>query len=307
MNSANLDLNLLAVFDAVWRERSVSRAAAALGLPQPTASNALARLRRALGDPLFVRRGGGVVPTARAERLAASVGPGLAAIARSLAGGGTEGFDPLRSDRRFTLIMTDIAEAVILPPLLEACRAAAPNLGFRTLQLGARETRQALESGAVDLAVGYMPDLAAGIRQQRLFETAYACIVSARRKAHGGGMTRAAFLAARHAVAEAAGTGHHVVERALARAGLAPRIFVRVPNFLALPMIVAATDMVATVPRLLGHILSRSAALRVLDHPLDLPRLDIRQFWDERFDADPGNRWLRATLRGVFARIDWGD
>jgi DNA-binding transcriptional LysR family regulator len=306
MNTGSLDLNLLAVFDAVWRERSVSRAAAALGLPQPTASNALARLRRALGDPLFVRRAGGVAPTARAERLAAAVGPGLAAIAGGVAGGG-EGFDPQRADRLFTLIMTDIAEAVILPPLLDACRAAAPRLRFRTLQLGTRETRHALDSGAVDLAIGFLPDLAAGIRQQRLFETAYACIVSARRKAPAGGMTREAFLAARHAVAEAAGTGHHVVERALARAGLAPRIFVRVPHFLALPMIVAATDMVATVPRPLGHIMRRSASIRVLAHPLALPRLVIRQFWDERFDADPGNRWLRATLRGVFARIDWGN
>lgn len=304
MNVRGIDLNLLALFDAVMRHRSVSRAAAALGLPQPTASNALARLRRALGDPLFVRRPGGVVPTAGAERLAEAVGPGLAAIAGALAR--PTGFDPARSDRLFTLIMTDIAEAVILPRLVDACRAHAPGLRFRTLQLGQRETRAALESGAVDLAIGYIPDLVAGIRQQRLFETDYACIVAARNRAFADGISRAGFLAARHAVAEAAGTGHHVVERALARAGLAPRIAVRVPHFLALPMIVAASDMVATVPRPLGHILRQGAAIRVLPHPLDLPRLAIKQFWDERFDADPGNRWLRATFRAVFARIDWG-
>ncbi len=311
MNIGGLDLNLLRAFDAVYRHRSVSRAAGALGVPQPTLSNALHRLRAALGDALFVRTQGGMNPTPFADGIAADIRDGLDALARGLAR--RAGFDPARERREFTLIMIDMAEAVILPPLLEACRRHAPSVTFRTVQLGERETRAALEAGKVDLAIGFFPALKGGAHQQTLFETEYVCIAGARSGAgHGAGasggtLSRSAFRTARFVVADAQGTGHDTVERALERAGLGGRIAVRVPHFLALPMIVAHTDLLATVPRPLGHILRGAADIRLYRHPLALPRLRIRQVWHERFHRDPANRWLRAVLRDVFAKVDWGE
>src|SRR5690554_1041142 len=134
-NIRSLDLNLLLVFDAVLRHRAVSRAAAALGVPQPTASNALRRLREIFDDRLFVRASGGVIPTPFAERIAPHVRDGIAAFDRTFQF--KNDFDPAVAQRLFTILMTDIAEAIILPRMLEACRRAAPGVSFRTIQLSA--------------------------------------------------------------------------------------------------------------------------------------------------------------------------
>jgi len=304
MNIGDIDLNLLVGLDAVFRTRSVSRAAAELGVTQSALSNSLRRLRRTLDDPLFVRSAGAMVPTPLCERIARSVGPALSQIERGLAGGWS--FDAGRQARTYRLIMTDIAEAVLLPSLVEACRREAPTVSFRTIQLSTEETREALRSGEVDLAVGYLPDLRTGVQQQRLFVSDYVCMARRDHPTIGETISRAQFLAAEHALAEAAGTGHLRVEAMMKRAGIGGRISVRVPHFLALPFIVAASDMVATVPRPLAYIMRHAAATRTLEHPFPLAGPEIRQFWHERYNQDPANRWLRTLLRRVFAAVDWG-
>lgn len=297
-----LDLNLLVIFDAVFRHRNVSRAAEALDLSQPAVSNGLRRLRDHFQDRLFVRSAAGMLPTPAAETLWGAVGQALAQIDSGLST--RQAFDPLTAVRQFAVIMTDIGEVVFLPPLIEHCRERAPNVSFRTLQLSSAETVRALESGAVDLAVGFVPDLKSGVYQQRLFETRYVCLVGREGPAR---ISRRDFLAARHAIADAEGTGHYVVEETLAELGLAARIGLRVPHFLALPMIVAASDMIATIPQPLGSVFSRLGTVRMVDHPLRLPKLEIRQFWHERFHDDPANRWLRQTVFELFSGKVWGE
>lgn len=292
----NIDLNLLIVFDAIWRNRQISRAAAELGTTQPTLSNALGRLRKSTDDALFVRGDGAMVPTPFAERLAHEWCAGLAAIRRGLSG--KTKFDAGRDRREFSIIMTDIAEAVILPHLVEACRKGAPGISFRTVQVAMDGTLPALRSGEVDLAVGYIPGLRSGVKQQVLFETEYMALARVDHPSlQDGKLSKGAFLRCRHAVAEAQGTGHAIVERALRRHGLAERVGARVPHFLSIPMIVASSDFIATVPRPLGRLMAGALPVVVLPHPLKLPRLSIRQFWHERFNAEPSNRWLRRTLR----------
>jgi DNA-binding transcriptional LysR family regulator len=299
MNVLPLDLNLLVVFDAVWRYRNVSRAAEAVGLSQPAVSNALRRLREHFHDPLFVRSASGMLPTTTAQELGATVSEALARISGGLAR--RHAFVAASAARTFTIIMTDVGEIVFLPRLLEHCKREAPGVSIRTVQMRADETRSALESGAVDLAVGFVPDLRTGVYQQRLFETEYVCIVRRSHPRIGERITRTEFQAARHAIAEAEGTGHYVVERTLSRLKPRPQIGLRAPHFLALPMIVGGTDLVATVPRPLADALGRSAGVRLLEHPLKLPRIEIKQFWHQRFHEDPGNRWLRGTIAGLYA------
>lgn len=295
MNIRNLDLNLLLVFDAVLRHRAISRASTALALPQPTASNALRRLRAIFDDQLFVRTSGGVMPTPFAERIAPHVREGIAAFDRTFQLK-TE-FDPAKARRLFTILMTDIAEAIILPRMLEVCRVAAPGVSFRTIQLSADAIVPALRSGDVDLAIGYIPGLRSGVMQQLLFMSDYACIARAKHSAIRKTLTKQLFCNARHAVAEAHGTGHDIVEKTLHKAGA--QIGARVPHFLALPLIVGSSDMLASVPRPLGKLMLNIADIRIHNHPLDLPAIPIRQFWHERFNDDPGNRWMRATFRKV--------
>lgn len=300
VNIRAVDLNLMLVFEAVWRHRAVSKAAAALALPQPTVSNALRRLREIFDDQLFVRASGGVIPTPFAENIAVHVRDGLAAFDRTLHF--DKEFDPAVAQRLFTILMTDIAEAIILPRLLEACRQTAPGVSFRTIQLSGDAIVPALRSGDLDLAIGYIPALRTGVMQQMLFMSDYACLASARHAKIRRHLTKPLFRNARHAIAEAHGTGHDIVEKTLHKLGLDRQIGARVPHFLALPLIVASSDMLATVPRPLGKLMRQIADIRIHDHPFSLPAIPIRQFWHERFNDDPGNRWLRRTFRTVLGQ-----
>src|SRR6266567_3629646 len=192
MNVAQLDLNLLGVFDAVWRLKSVSRAAVDLGLSQPATSNAIRRLRAHFGDRLFVRTADGMLPTPLAEEIGPVVSGALGQIRLGLQR--RREFDPREVARTYTIIMTDIGEIVFLPALLRHLKEAAPGISLRIVQLSTAETPRALQSGAVDLAIGFMPDLKTGVYQQLLFTTDYVCIVRADHPTIRERMTRQQFL-----------------------------------------------------------------------------------------------------------------
>jgi DNA-binding transcriptional LysR family regulator len=158
MNIKDLDLNLLRLFDAVWRTRSVSRAAETLDLSQPAASQGLARLRALLGDALFVRSGGGVAPTPRAERLAQAVQSALATLEEAL--NESEVFDPLQARKTFRMHLSDIGESRFLPELMATLRREAPGTRLEAAPLPHDEIAAALDSGRIDIAIGYLPIVA---------------------------------------------------------------------------------------------------------------------------------------------------
>jgi DNA-binding transcriptional LysR family regulator len=297
MNLASLDLNLLRVFDAVYTHRNVSAAASALSMSQPAVSNALKRLRREFADELFTRSPQGMSPTPQADRAAATVSQALGLLRDGLEPGPL--FDPAKARRGFTMIMSDIGEIVFLPELLRFLQETAPNVRIEAVTLPVREARLAMEAGAVDLAIGFLPDLKAGFYQQRVFEQKYVCMVRQGHPRIGESMSMKTFIEARHAVVNAEGTGHGIVEAMFERAGLAPEMVVRLPHFLAAPMVVAATDLVATVPFKLGELYARTLPLRLLPHPLKIPAFQVNQYWHRRFHKDPANQWLR----GHFARL----
>src|SRR5882672_592293 len=174
VNVADLDLNLLRAFDAVLRDGSVTAAAERLGLSQPAMSNALARLRRLLGDPLFMRTASGMRPTPFAQQLAAPVQQALDLIRASFSQ--QAGFDPGTSDRIFRLQLTDVGEIAFLPPLLERLQRDAPRVRIETQHLPQDEVSDALASGDVDVAVGFLPELSSGVVAQRLFRDRYVCL-----------------------------------------------------------------------------------------------------------------------------------
>ncbi len=305
MNPNRIDLNLLKVFDAILQTSSVTIAASNLGLTQSAVSNALSRLRDALGDPLFVRTSEGMVPTPRASEIAVPIRQGLATIRQTLEN--YAGFDPATAERTFRLFMTDVGQMVLLPSLIDQIRAAAPGVDIQTAQVPPFRLREAaMESGDVDIAVGYFLDFEGPFHCQRLFSQSFVCVVRSDHPRIQGGMDIDEFLRADHLVYLPSGGGHgyqeNLVERFFLEHGIQRRVAIRVAHFLGIWKILEHSDLVLTIPCRLAHVCAGMIGAQVLDPPVELPSFDVTQYWHERFHHDPANRWLRqqiATLYGV--------
>jgi DNA-binding transcriptional LysR family regulator len=298
VNIADLDLNLLRAFDAVLQERSVTAAARRLGLTQPAVSNALARLRGLLGDPLFVRTPAGMDATPAARALGEPVRQALGLLEAALAHG--PGFDPATSTRIFRFYMSDIGQVEFLPPLVERVQRAAPGVRLEALATEVEEIGDALASGALDLAMGFLPGLGPPVRRRHLFRDAYACLMRADHPTVGKTMTRRQFLDASHVLVPYRGGGHRVIEEALERAGVTRRIALRVAHFTVVPMVLGRSDLVLILPWRVAKVFERRGRLKALKPPLPIPPADVGLHWHERYDADPGNRWLRDQLLDLF-------
>lgn len=290
----SLDLNLLVVFRAIWDHRNVSRAAEALGVSQPTVSHALRTLREHFNDRLFVRCAGGVMPTPLAQSLSNRIAQALASLEQGLEM--RDQFDARTSRKRFTIVMTDIATAIILPRIIDICREEAPFISFQAIELPTESVLSTLREGTADLAVEFNPALHTSLLHKPLFKSEYVCIVSAKHPRIGRRLSRSDFMRERHAVAQAQGTGHHAVESTLQRLGLVHQIGARVPHFLALPFIITSSDMIATIPRPLAEVMLGVAPVKIFPTPVRLPKLTIDLLWHERLHDDMAARWLRELL-----------
>ena len=299
MNVGEVDLNLLRVFDAVLRERGVTRAAQRLRLTQPAVSNALGRLRALFGDALFVRTPRGMEPTPFARELDEPVRQALALIESALAQ--RAGFDAASSTRAFRFYMSDLGEISFLPPLVERAQRVAPGVRLESVALGLEDIEEALAGGALDLAIGFLPGLGGPVRRRRLFRDPYVCLMRADHPRIGARLTRKLFLEASHALVSSSGSGHRVIEEALERNGLTRRIALRVPHFTVVPMVLARTDMLLTLPARVARVYEAGGRFKSLPPPVPIPAADVGVHWHERFERDPGNRWLRELVLEMFA------
>jgi DNA-binding transcriptional LysR family regulator len=296
MNVQDIDLNLLRVFDAVLHERGVTPAATRLGLTQPAVSNALARLRKLFGDPLFVRTAEGMDATPFARELAEPVRQALALLESALAHG--PGFDAATSTRAFRFYMSDLGQIEFLPPLIERVHGAAPGVRLEAAALDVEDIGAALAAGALDLAVGFLPGLGAPIRRTALFRDPYVCLMRADHPVKS--LTKKRFMEASHVLVTYRG-GHRVIEEALDRAGLSRHIALRVPHFTVVPMVLERTDLILTLPARVGRVYEARGSFKTLPVPVPIPPADVGVHWHERFEADAGNRWLREQIVALFA------
>jgi DNA-binding transcriptional LysR family regulator len=288
-----MDMKLLAVFDEIYKTRSVSRAGENLGLAQTSVSLSLGRLRRLFNDPLFVRTANGMVPTPHAAELIQPLRQALDLL--RVATRQKVVFDPTTSQRRFRISMTDISHLEFLPGLIQRVNALAPGIHIQVLRI-TPETPKLLESGESDLAFGFMPELEAGFYQQRLFEQGFACVV---RKGHPRidvRITASLYKREKHVAITAPGTGHHLVERELERLGVKRRIALTLPTLPGLGRLLANTELIATVPERVAQMLVGISEVRALAPPFPFPTFAIKQHWHERYQLDPANRWLRGVV-----------
>ncbi|HWM81127.1 MAG TPA: LysR family transcriptional regulator [Pseudolabrys sp.] len=301
MNSSNsgLDLNLLRVFDAVYQTGSVTRAASLIGLSQPAISHALTRLRRSLKDPLFIRSPQGMLPSARADEIYDAIHRALSLVDNCVS---NAGFDPSREIRTFILGMNDISEVVFLPALMNHLKEVAPGIKIRTEHLSAEEVVDGLRSGAIDLAVGFLPSsLDEDFQAKILFEEHYVCMVNARHSvARRRRLNKRDFLQSAHAVVGTENSGHVLAENLLTQLRLEGRIVLRVPHFLTIPLIVAQNDLIVTVPSRLGLAISTHVDVRLLPYPEKIPSFPVSICWHAREEINPENRWLRETFVSLF-------
>ena len=299
MELRELDLNLLLVFHEVFRQRQISAAARRLKVTQSAVSNALARLRRATGDELFVRTTEGMQPTPYAERMAGPVGTALTQIEQALRP--EQGFDPASTRRRFTIAMTDVGETYFMPKLIEECARLAPAVDIASVRAGLVDLRVEMEAGRVDLAIGAFDDAPAVLYQRRLFQQAY---VSMFRQGHplAEGMGALERIGdARHLVVTAMESPYDGINQALEDAGIAVDLSFRVPHFAAVPYILSTTDLVATVPQKLAERAAGPFQLQYVKSPLLLPALQTNMFWHRRYNHDEGVLWLRTLVADLFA------
>jgi DNA-binding transcriptional LysR family regulator len=300
MNVRDIDLNLLRVFDAVLRERGVTPAAARLGLTQPAVSNALARLRALFGDALFVRTPAGMDATPFARGVAEPVRQALALLESALAHG--PGFEPASATRAFRFYMSDLGQVEFLPPLVERVQRAAPGVRLEAVAADLQHIGDALGTGALDLAVGFLPALGPPVERHALFRDPYVCLMRAGHPAIARKLTLKRFLEASHVLVTYRGGGHRVIEEALERAGAARRIALRVPHFTVVPMVLERTDLILTLPARVARVYERQGHFKALPPPLAMPPAEVAVHWHQRFDADPGNRWLRAQVIELFSQ-----
>jgi DNA-binding transcriptional LysR family regulator len=298
MHVPQIDLNLLRLLDAVYRTGSVSRAAEQLGVTQPAASQGLARLRRLLNDALFVRAGGAMAATPRAERLAGAVRQALSTLEQALAE--SPGFDPVASRRTFRLHLSDIGEARFLPGLMAVLKREAPQVRLETSALPHAAITRALDDGGIDLAIGFLPGVR-DVRSVRLLEDRYIVLLRdghpfarrARRTASLEDLRKLEFAAVRT---------HAETLRILHLLKLDDRLRLTADHFLALPSIVRETDLAVLMPRDIALRFARAGEHRIVESRLPRRDFAVSMHWSHRFDADPALRWLRERTTALFGK-----
>ena len=303
----DFDLNLLRVMVALYDARSVGRAAQALGVSQPAMSAALARLRQAFGEPLFVRTARGMSPTPRAHALATGAREVLARVADQVLSAAS--FEPATTTATFTFALSDVGEMVFLPKILEGLREQAPHAVVRSVSLPPARLEQAMESGEVDLAVGYFPDLkSSAFFQQRLFTHRFACLLRADHRIRGRKLTLEQFLSLGHAVVRAEGRSQEILEKYLERKKIARHIVLLTPHFMSIPTIIGKSDLVVTLPHAIGLYFSQAGAnIKVMEPPLAIPPIELRQHWHRNAHHEAKSKWLRGLVSSLFndASDEW--
>jgi DNA-binding transcriptional LysR family regulator len=299
MELARLDLNLLLVFHHLLREKRVSNVATVLSMSQPAVSSALGRLRASLGDELFLRTQSGMEPTPYALQLAEPVAVALEGLQQAL--NVRASFDPLTSERRFTLAMTDVGEMYFLPVLMDALAQAASGVTLQVVSVTQSSLKDDMASGRIDLALGLLPQLQAGFFQKALFRQAYVCLM---RQGHALSekkrLSLKSFAQAQHVRIIAAGTGHGRVDEALEKQGLKRSFRLTVPHYVALGDVLGHSDLIATVPERFAQRVIAPFGLTTRPLPLHVEASAIHQFWHARLYKDPGHQWLRALVAQCF-------
>lgn len=306
LNFLTFDLNLLRLFDAVMRERNLTRAAEQLAVTQPAASNALRRLRDALGDELFVRAPRGLEPTPYAISIWPAISRALEQLRDALA---PSVFEPAAALRTFVVAMADATATLLMPPLVRRLEREAPGISLRILPLTTRDPRRFLQTEDIDVAVGFFPqairavtlhamneDTPGPFGLQRVYTSDYVCVMRPGHPLAQLPLTLDAFCAADHLLVSFSGRPFGFIDEALAALGRTRRVVATVNQFFVAGQVVENSDLLTTLPEhfIASTGLADTLAIRRL--PMATPPVHVDMLWDAHAAARHGHEWLRQAL-----------
>ena len=304
-NFRTLDLNLLRVFDQVMSERNLTRAARNLALTQPAVSNALARLREAVGDQLVTRSGYGVEPTPRALALWPAVADALRQLEASFAPGD---FTASEARQSFVLAMADATAASLMPGLVKIMERDAPGVSIRVLPLVTRDPRRLLDEGQIDLAVGFFPAVLADLTaqaqsggmaafaHQRLYDGEYVCVMRTGHPLGRGKLTLDRYCGARHLLVSFSGRPFGFIDEALASHGRERRVVLTVNQFFTAGRVVSVSDLLTVLPHHFVKVTGMASDLTLRELPFDVPPVHVDALWHRRQAQRSDHAWLRLAV-----------
>jgi DNA-binding transcriptional LysR family regulator len=298
---SRIDLNLLTVLDALLSERSVTRAAAKLGLSQPAASNALARLREVLSDPLLVRTRRGMTPTARALALEAPLRDALGRLAHALLQTGE--FEAGQAHREFTLSATDYVQFVLLGGLMKTIGRDAPGVVLHVQPMAFDSAASELEAGNLDLVLSGVSARQQGLHRRTLFHDRIVCMLARDHPYANGALTLERYLELSH-IEVHTGTGPGLADQTLAKLGKARRLALTVPHFLVTPFVMPGSDYCFTLAERIALPMAKLLPLKVFPLPFEVRRVTVWAYWHERMHGDPAHAWLRHTIAELANELD---
>ena len=304
MDFRNFDLNLLQVLEAVDRTGSVTRAARELHLSQPAVSKRLNHLRRIFRDPLFLRTTIGMDSTATAKALVRPIRRSFESLRKAVEYPDT--FEPMKLNRTFRLYMNDVGQMVILPKLVTWSIQTAPLVHWDARQGGVagKHYSVSLDSGAADLAIGYFSRTDESLRCQLLFEDPYVGVVRRRHPAIHTEITFEDFLHTPHLLYQPSGGGHQiqdeVIQKAFVASNVSRRVAICLSHASGLAASIDSTDALALLPKTLAQECTQAADLTVLPLPVEIPKVQVAQYWHARNHHDAAHRWLRRGLAHLF-------
>ncbi len=312
MNLNALDLNLVRVLDALLREKSVTRAGEQIGLSQPAVSAALNRLRHALNDQLFVRRGNDMVPTPRAESLAEPVRAALRGIERAFQS--PADFDPAKLERTFTFMGADFFSMLLMPPFAARIAAVAPGVSFRFLDSAFGDVSKLLQDDRIDLALERPLEAAEWVSSAALFGSPFVIIAAKDNAALGrAGIAEGEevpldlFCALPHALRSIDGSMSGFTDDALSRMDRTRRVALALPHFQAVALAVAGGPYLAVVPTQFAVEVAKSLPIRIYRAPISIPSPSVRMYWHARRDEEPAHRWVREQILDEVAKLGFKD
>ncbi|MGB1951333.1 MAG: LysR family transcriptional regulator [Marinobacter sp.] len=291
-----LDLNLLNVFDTIYREGSLTRAARALHLTQPAVSHSLSRLRDHFDDPLFTRQGNQMIPTPLARRFLESMRPGLTQIQSAV--NQFHAFDPASQRKTYSLALRDILESTFLPQLMQRL-ADYPELEIVSQRVPRRDMETQLAAGKLDFAVDVLLPVSNQTAHERLRKDR---LVVLARKDHplvDEAMTMERYIAARHVLVSSRTEGPGIEDFELSRLGVQRHIRLRCQHYYAACRVVENTDLLLTMPETYARIIAERANIRILTPPADLPDLDVHLYWHKAYEREPALIWFREQLSQI--------
>jgi DNA-binding transcriptional LysR family regulator len=293
----NADISLLRVFHAVMEERNVTAAAQRLGQSQSTVSAAIARLRIALGDELFIRARYGVEPTEKALQIAPDIAAGLDRLEQAFRA--AEPFDPAQSTRRFRLLLGPYAEVVLAAPLAAAFARHAPRAQLEIAPIGPDLDPRTLAGQTFDLAIGRFHPPPQDLVVSDLFTDGFRCIVAPDVLASGAVLDRDLYERLPHVVVAPPGKWRTGLHKLTADAGLRRNTVIVVSHFLTAATTVAGIGGIATVPSQIAAMVAEPFGLRDVAVPLNLGTFPTQIAWHPHNRRDPRNIWLRDLLKAI--------